>query len=118
MWVDMLFVPPTERRRGKGRALYEQWEKDLPPDVEVVFLFAADTDGSGNSDEFWDRLGFDYRYTSDDPEHLTYEEQHWMVKGVNGHRTPEPLWRGPEEDEEEGGEDEWHEGEWSGGWET
>ena len=53
-------------------------------------VFAADTDGSGNSDGFWLALGFAYRYAGE-PGDLSYEAAHTLVKGVNGHPTPAPL---------------------------
>jgi predicted GNAT superfamily acetyltransferase len=86
--IEMFEVDEAKRGHGQGRRLYEQWEAALPIDITLVKIFAADTDGSGNSDGFWVALGFAYRYDGDD---LTYEAAHTMVKGVNGHRTPSPI---------------------------
>ena len=89
-WVDMVFVPDGRRGRGEGRRLYEEWEAGLPGDVEMVLVFAADTEGEGNSDGFWEALGFSYRFEGDEDD-LSYDAAHTMVKGVNGHPTPAPA---------------------------
>lgn len=87
----MIWVPPALRGAGAGRRLYEQFERDLPADVTAVVVFAADTDGSGNSDGFWEALGFSYRYTAPDAEDLSYGARHTLIKGVNGHATPAAI---------------------------
>ena len=90
MWIDMLHVPASQRGMGTGRKLYANWEAHLPKDIELVRVFAADTEGFGNSDGFWQSLGFSYRYAGGLDE-LSYEAAHTLVKGVNGHPTPKPL---------------------------
>jgi len=87
-WVDMIWVPPGERKNGKGRGLYLDWESKLPPETTLVRLMAADT-GSGNSDPFWERLGFNWVYLGSDD--LRYEDLHMMWKGVNGTPTPASI---------------------------
>lgn len=89
VWIDMLYVAPDDRGRGEGRRMYERFEASLPSDITLVRVFAADTEGTGNSDEFWRALGFEYRYDGDE-DALSYEGAHTLVKGVNGHPTPAP----------------------------
>jgi GNAT superfamily N-acetyltransferase len=89
-WIDMLYVVPECRGQGEGRHLYQRFEDNLPFDIEVVEVFAADTEGHGNSDEFWLHLGFTYRYDGDE-DALSYEAAHTLFKGVNGHPTPSPI---------------------------
>ena len=88
VWIDWLAIPADKRGQGLGRALYERFEASLPADIEMIMIFAADTDGSGNSDGFWSAMGFEYRYDGED---LPYEAEHTMVKGVNGNPTPAPI---------------------------
>ena len=61
---------------------------------------AADT-GDGQSEGFWDALGFDWRYPSDSESDLGYEARYTMVKGVNGHPTPMPILIDEDDEEEE-----------------
>lgn len=82
IWIDMMGVP--DRGKGIGRRYYEQWEANLPPDIKLIRLMAADA-GHGPSNGFWEAMGFDYQYAGDD---LDYETSHYMWKGVNGHPTP------------------------------
>jgi hypothetical protein len=85
-WIDMIHVPELQRGEGIGTKYYEEWEIKLPSTVKLVRVLAADTgSGKGNSDHFWDKLGFDWQYKG---ENLSYEAQHMMWKGVNGHATP------------------------------
>ena len=84
IWIDMIFVPFDQRNKGVGRALYEKWEKELPADITLVRLMAADT-GSGQSSDFWDAMGFEFQYDGED---LDYESSQYMWLGVNGHPTP------------------------------
>ena len=90
IWIDMLYVDPAHRGRGAGRRLYETFEAALPADIELVQVFAADTEGEGNSDGFWQALGFVYRWDGEEDE-LSYEATHTLRKGVNGHPTPAPI---------------------------
>ena len=90
IWIDMLYVAPAHRGKGEGRRLCTEFEASLPKDIRLILVFAADTEGGGNSDGFWQALGFGYRYTGDESE-LDYETAHTLVKGVNGHATPEPI---------------------------
>jgi len=83
--IDMILVSKKDRRKGLGTAAYKKWEKELPKNIKLVRVFAADT-GDGNSDNFWKSLGFNYVY--DDPG-FDYESIHTMWKAVNGHRIPQ-----------------------------
>lgn len=89
MWLDLMEIPKRQRRKGLGRKEYEEWEASLPEHIKLVKLMAADM-GDGNSQEFWQRMGFDFVYTADDPEDIPYEYRQEMQKGVNGHPTPPP----------------------------
>lgn len=77
-------------QKGCGRAEYEAWEKSLPTSVKLISLFAADSDGSGNSDGFWEKMGFDWVWNPGDDTNIDYESLHRMHKGVNGNPTPAP----------------------------
>jgi hypothetical protein len=87
IYIDMMSIPASQRRKGVGRAYYKAWEESLPADIELVKIFAADT-GEGNSADFWDAMGFNFQY---DGESLDYETKHMMWKGVNGHPTPPTI---------------------------
>jgi hypothetical protein len=97
VYIDMMTVPRDQRRKGVGRAYYDEWEAALPHDVVMIKLMAADT-GSGNSAEFWSSMGFDYQY---DGESLDYESQNMMWKGVNGHPTPATIDVDDEDEDED-----------------
>lgn len=92
--ITMIYVCPEDRGKGIGRTLYQEFEKNLPNDVKMVKLFAADT-GNGNSDDFWDKMGFEYTYTGECKEDVEsgvgYEGLHSMRKGVNGYTTPQSI---------------------------
>ncbi len=49
-------------------------------------------------------MGYEFKYTGDSLEDITsavgYEGTYTMIKGVNGHPTPKPIWVETEEDEE------------------
>ena len=90
VWIDMIHVPKEDRGKGIGTKLYKDWEAKLPKNIKLVRIMAADTDGSGTSDNFWKNLGFNYTY-GEGRESLDYEYQQWMQKGVNGHPDPEPI---------------------------
>lgn len=96
MWLDMMRVTPEKRGSGIGRKYYRQWELQLPKNVELVRLMAADT-GSGLSNGFWEAMGYEYVYDGD-PDVIGYEASQHMWKGVNGHPTPEPILVDPEDD--------------------
>lgn len=98
--IEWIHVPASERSKGAGRAAYEEWERTLEPSVKLVTLFAADTNEQGNSDPFWEKLGFDWVYTADDADVIPYEHSHRMHKGVNGHPTPKAVWWDEEDDED------------------
>lgn len=87
VWIDMMFVPPDQRGKGLGKQYYEEWESDLPYTVKLVRIMAADT-GSGLSNGFWEKMGFEYQYYGTD---LPYEVSQYMWKGVNGHPTPPSI---------------------------
>ena len=89
IYISWFKVPENLRGSGIGTAAYEQWETELPPDVDIVYLHAADS-GEGPSDDFWLALGFDYVLTSDDMSALPIESQQYMMKGV-GRPTPDPF---------------------------
>ena len=84
LWLDWMYVKPEYRGTGLGAEAYRLWEKDLPGDVRLVKLMAADT-GDGTSAPFWEKMGYTYVY---DYETGDYEADHTMWKGVNGHPTP------------------------------
>lgn len=88
--IDMLWVPPSQRGEGVGTRYYEEWEKTIPPDVTRIEAWAADTEGEGNSDRFWESLGFEYKFEGEEDK-LDYESAHWMWKGANGHPTPKRI---------------------------
>lgn len=88
-YVHDLYVPKELRGKGIGQKLYLNWETNLPSETKLVKLFAADYgDGLGNSDPFWERLGFEHQYYG---ETMSYEGEHTMWKGVKCHPTPEPV---------------------------
>lgn len=99
--ITMFHVPKEMRSQGVGTRFYEEWERSLPTTVQKVRLYAADTNGRGSSDAFWERLGFDWKYTAADAGDLDDTMCHTMHKGVNGHPTPAPIFIGPSEDEPE-----------------
>lgn len=90
IWIDWISVPAELHGQGLGRRAYEAWEAELPADIERVHIFAADSDGSGNSDGFWLALGFKYRYEPSEGE-LSYEATHTLVLGIRDHPTPAPI---------------------------
>lgn len=94
MWLDMMAVPV--RGQGIGRRYYQQWEAELPKDIKLVRLMAADA-GHGLANGFWEKMGFEYQYDGED---LDYETSQYMWKGVNGFPTPETVWVGDDDDEE------------------
>lgn len=87
--IHDLYVPRNLRSSGMGTKIYLDWEANLPTSVQLVKLFAADYgEGRGNSNSFWEELGFDYQYGD---EISDYEARHSMRKGVNGNPTPPPI---------------------------
>ena len=95
--IEMLFVPRDQRGKGVGRQFYQQWESNLPPDIHVVQIWSADT-GNGNARNFWDSLGFCYKYDNPDDWPVDEDTMDWMVKGVNGHPTPTAILIEPPDD--------------------
>ena len=93
VWIDMMSVPPQQRRQGVGRAYFEQWERDLPNDIEYIRIVPVDA-GSGKADPFWEAMGFDYLFTSQHP--YDHDVPDDMVKGVNGQSAPGPFEYEPE----------------------
>ena len=92
VYISWFEVPRHLRRQGLGTEAYEEFETELPKDVDLVYLHAADS-GAGPSDGFWEMLGFDYVYGVEYPldmEDLSIEEQQYMVKGI-GRETPDPV---------------------------
>ena len=93
--LEMIFIAKENRNKGEGTKLYLEWEKSLPKEIKYVKLFAADT-GSGNSHPFWEKLGYEFKYTGDSLEDITnsvgYEGTYTMLKGVNGNPTPKAIW--------------------------
>jgi GNAT superfamily N-acetyltransferase len=96
--IDMFYVPKNQRHKGVGTRYYQEWEANLPKTVKLIRLLAADTEGQGNSDQFWEMMGFEWQYTG---ENLSYEAEHTMWKGVNGHPTPPTVNTDEYEDDEE-----------------
>ena len=64
-YIEWFEVPQALRGRGLGTRAYVAWERSLPAKVKTIRLHAADA-GDGASDQFWERLGFAYRWTQDD----------------------------------------------------
>lgn len=89
--LDWFQVPADQRGKGLGGSLYVKWEKSLPPNVERITLFAADSNGKGNSDVFWEKMGFSWIYSANGDDDIDYVSLHRMQKGVNGHATPSAL---------------------------
>lgn len=86
--IVVMIIPPRLRSQGVGRKVYHEWEASLPSTVHYVTLDPIDA-GDGFSGGFWEKMGFSYVYTpSDDPD---FEVPKTMVKGVNGHPTPNPV---------------------------
>ena len=72
IWLDYFEVPI--RGKGIGSAEYIRWEKSLPKDIKTIRLHASDT-GYGPSNNFWDKMGFDYEFEDDN---------NYMIKHLNG----------------------------------
>lgn len=93
MYLEWFALPRELRGKGLGRRAYELWEKTLPKSVKLIRLHAADT-GSGPTDMFWERMGFDWSWDFGEPVYSTedpnYEASHEMQKGIHGKRTPKP----------------------------
>lgn len=100
--LDMMYVPKAQRGKGVATAYYNEWEKNLPPDIKMVRLWACDA-GAGLTTPFWERLGFEYQYDCESYEDLgdqvDMDFTTWMVKGVNGHPTPEPIMVHPDDED-------------------
>jgi hypothetical protein len=45
-------------------------------------------------------MGFEYRYSNPDDWPVDEDTMDWMVKGVNGHPTPDPILIDPPDDYE------------------
>lgn len=58
-WVNLLYVPPSRRRHGLGRHMFEDWLHRLPPDVHSIKLVVAAVDGEA-TDGFWAKMGFGF----------------------------------------------------------
>lgn len=100
--IDWFAVPKHLRRKGVGRKAYLAWEARLPDSVTLVRLYAADSDGTGRSDGFWDRLGFAWQTVPGADTEVSQTEEFWwyMQKGVNGNETPPPsVYDSPCDDE-------------------
>lgn len=52
----------TKRRHGWGTALYQEWERALPPDIISIYLRAI----TPAAEAFWTRMGFVRKYQSAD----------------------------------------------------
>ena len=57
-WVDVIFIPREHHRRGRGRAIFEEWAAKLPASIRRIQLLAADLDG-GSPIGFWTKMGFE-----------------------------------------------------------
>jgi len=62
--IDYFEVNP--QRQGLGSKKYKEWESKLPKDIKTIKLYASDA-GSGNSEMFWDQMGFDW---TDEPGYM------------------------------------------------
>jgi hypothetical protein len=57
-WVDVLFIPREQHRKGYGRAIFEAWAAKLPSSIRKIQLLAIDLD-DGSPLEFWLKMGFE-----------------------------------------------------------
>jgi hypothetical protein len=76
-WVDVLFVPRDQHRRGQGRAIFEAWTSTLPATIRKIQLLAIDLD-CGSPLGFWEKMGFEVE-GADFPEQFPGS---YMVKQV------------------------------------
>lgn len=83
--IKEFYIPPS-KRPGFDREYYLMWESNLPKNIKYVKL--SDT----KLNEFWENVGFDYEYISDDEIILDSDVNGLMVKGINGTDTPEPIY--------------------------
>lgn len=93
VYLEWISVPAQHRKQGLGSAAYLAWETNLPVKYKYVYLHAADS-GSGQTDSFWEALGFQHVYNFYEeiyPHEPAYEDYHYMVKGIRGTPTPDPL---------------------------
>ena len=65
-YLDLIMTP-----KGLGRAVYEQWERDLPASVDLVYILPV-PDSRG----FWRKLGFVPIYFDADPD-IETEDMLW-----------------------------------------
>lgn len=67
--LETFVIPSHQRGRGLGKELYQKFESELPDDVKIVGLIAADL-GSGPTKEYWASHGFvqafDYSQATED----------------------------------------------------
>lgn len=103
LYLEWFALPQELRRKGLGRRAYELWEASLSKRVKLIRLHAADS-GSGSTDAFWKKMGFNWRWSFGEPVYSAndpnYEAYHEMQKGIHGKRTPEPI-EVPYDDDEE-----------------
>lgn len=64
--LHMLYVPPIQRGKGKGKKLFKEFLDNLPKEVEFIRLKSAAL-GSGCTMAFWQSLGFTSAYIGGDP---------------------------------------------------
>ena len=89
--IEKFVVPSHQRGSGLGTKLYEEFERNLPENIKVVGLIAADL-GSGPTQDFWKRQGFVPAFDYDSVSKSEVESMFYcMVKGVNGQPNPDPL---------------------------
>jgi hypothetical protein len=103
MYLEWFALPRELRGKGLGRRAYKLWEKTVPKEFKLIQLHAADS-GSGPTDAFWERMGFQWRFDFGEPVYSAsdprYEASHEMQKGIHGKRTPD-LVDVPNEDGED-----------------
>jgi len=94
LYLEWFALPKDLRGKGLGRRAYMLWEATLPKKLKLIRLHTADS-GSGPTEAFWERMGFDWRYDFDDPVYSTddplYEASREMQKGIHGKRTPKSI---------------------------
>lgn len=92
IYIDDFFIHSDFRRKGIGTKLFAYVLENIPKEIEMLQLFAADYEGNGNSSDFWNSVGFSYKYDSDSDSNMEYEARWTMIMGVNGHETPASIW--------------------------
>jgi len=57
-WIDFLFVPRHQRRKGYGTGMLNQLVAELPPCIRVVTVLSVQLDDEFST-LFWRKMGFE-----------------------------------------------------------